>query len=80
MSKPQTQTPSPEGEIGASKEMSIVEVRVVMSRETYKRLIQYILNKYPRVRGHLSIVVEEAVREYLDKHSSETESKSEKLD
>jgi len=45
------------------------ELKVRLDRELYMRLLLYAVSKYGRARGSLSRVVEEAIREYLERHA-----------
>ncbi|MDD5475468.1 MAG: hypothetical protein PHU03_03015 [Syntrophales bacterium] len=45
-----------------------VRIHIVMGTETWDRLVMYIREKYGRDVKMTSIVVEEAVREFLEAH------------
>ena len=50
--------------------MSKAELRVRLDRELYTRLLLYAVTKYGRARGSLSKVIEEAIREYLERYAT----------
>jgi len=52
-----------------------IDINVRIYRETYERLMHYILTHYKRTYGYMSKVIEDAIREYLDRHFKEEEEK-----
>jgi len=50
-----------------------IDINVRIYRETYERLMHYILTHYKRSYGYMSKVIDEAIREYLDRHEAEKE-------
>jgi len=50
-----------------------IDINVRIYRETYERLMHYILRNYKRSYGYMSKVIDEAIREYLDRHEAEKE-------
>ena len=56
-----------------SEHIEKIDINIRIYRETYERLMHYILRNYKRSYGYMSKVIDEAIREYLDRHEAEKE-------
>ena len=46
-----------------------VKLKIYLSLETYSKLVEYIARTKGKVFGEISSTIEEAVKEYLEKHA-----------
>ncbi|MEM2259988.1 MAG: hypothetical protein QXP52_00165 [Candidatus Aenigmatarchaeota archaeon] len=55
------------------EDKNICRINATVERETYERLWNYVKKKYISPWRKLSVTINEAIKEYLDRHESEVQ-------